>query len=302
MSPARSRWWRRARQVAGIGLLAFLVDRLGTGPFLAGVRALGPVPVALALAITGFTTTLCAWRWRRLVMALGGELAWPAASGAYYRSQFLDATLPGGVLGDVHRGLRRGRATGNVPRALQAVLLERLLGQVVQVSLALAALFACPLAVQHLLWPWVVAGMLVLLVLWWVRRTRRRLGRGRWFDLPTGWRRISWQAWAAGAMASMLAIGGYVALFFVAGMAVGVPHAAGSWLPLVLVVLAAAALPLNVAGFGPREGAAGWLFAMAGLGAASGVAVATAYGLLSLVACLPGGVLLLADAWRARHA
>lgn len=302
MNPLPSRWWRRARLGAGIGLLAFIVDRLGTGPFLAGVRALGPLPIVVALAITAFTTALCAWRWRRLVMALGGELAWPAAIGAYYRSQFLDAILPGGVLGDVHRGLRRGRATGNLPRALQAVLLERLLGQAVQVLLALAALSACPLAVQRLLWPWAVAGVLVLLALWWARRTRRHLGRGRGFDLPAGWRQIGWRAWAAGAVASALAIGGYVAIFFVAGVAVGGRPAVGIWLPLALVVLAAAALPLNVAGFGPREGAAGWLFAMTGMGAANGVAVATAYGLLSLVACSPGGVLLLADAWRARHA
>jgi bacteriorhodopsin len=57
-------------------------------------------------------------------------------------------------------------------------------------------------------------------------------------------------------------------------------------------VLVAAAIPLNVAGWGPREGVAAWAFASAGLGAAQGATVAVLYGVLALVAVLPGGVLL----------
>ena len=65
-------------------------------------------------------------------------------------------------------------------------------------------------------------------------------------------------------------------------------------MPLALVVLLAAGLPLNVAGWGPREGAAAWVFAAVGLGAAQGLAVAVAYGAIVLVATLPGAVLLVA--------
>lgn len=299
MNPARSRWGRWLRLGAGIGILGLIVDRLGTGPFLAGVRALGLAPILAATAITAVTTTLCAWRWRRLVQALGGELTLHAAVGAYYRSQFLDATLPGGVLGDLHRGVRHGRVVGDISRALQAVLLERVLGYFVQAGLALLALLALPPAVQRVLWPWIGVGALVLWVAW--RLTRHGFSRRRGLDGLTDVRRIGWHTWTLGALASATAIGGYVALFFVATLAVGVPHAFGGLLPLALVVLAAAALPLNLAGFGPREGAAGWLFAATGLGAANGVAVATAYGLLGLVACVPGGALLLMDAWRARR-
>ena len=49
------------------------------------------------------------------------------------------------------------------------------------------------------------------------------------------------------------------------------------------VVLVAAALPTNIAGWGPREGAAAWVFALVGLGAATGTSVATAYGVLALI-------------------
>ena len=40
--------------------------------------------------------------------------------------------LPGGVLGDVHRGVVHGRAAGSTSRALRAVGWERFAGQVVQ--------------------------------------------------------------------------------------------------------------------------------------------------------------------------
>ena len=53
-------------------------------------------------------------------------------------------------------------------------------------------------------------------------------------------------------------------------------------------MLVAAGLPANVAGWGPREGMAAWAFGAAGLGADQGVATAVAYGVMVLVATLPG--------------
>ena len=62
--------------------------------------------------------------------------------------------------------------------------------------------------------------------------------------------------------------------------------------PLAMVVLVVAAVPVNLAGWGPREGMAAWVFAGAGLGAGTGVATAVAYGAIVLVANLPGVVVL----------
>ena len=53
-------------------------------------------------------------------------------------------------------------------------------------------------------------------------------------------------------------------------------------------------VPTNIAGWGPREGVAAWAFAAAGLGAAQGVATAVVYGVMVLVATLPGAVVLVA--------
>jgi hypothetical protein len=67
------------------------------------------------------------------------------------------------------------------------------------------------------------------------------------------------------------------------------------------VVQIAAGIPLSIGGWGPREGAAAWAFAAAGLGAATGVTVATLYAVLMLAAVTPGAGLLLRDAVRRRR-
>ena len=79
-----------------------------------------------ALAVAVATTVCCAWRWRLVARGLGLE---PPAAHARSRrttaSQLLNTTLPGGVVGDVHRGVRHGREVGDTGRALRAVAWER---------------------------------------------------------------------------------------------------------------------------------------------------------------------------------
>ncbi len=63
-----------------------------------------------------------------------------------------------------------------------------------------------------------------------------------------------------------------------------------------MVVQTATVVPLSIGGWGVREGAAAWAFAAAGLGAATGVTIATLYAVLMLAAVAPGAGLLLGDA------
>ena len=97
----------------------------------------------------------------------------------------------------------------------------------------------------------------------------------------------------------MLAVAGHLATFVLAARTVGVRTPVADLLPLALVVLVVSAVPLNLAGWGPREGAAAWVFAAAGLGAATGLATAVAFGAIVFVGTLPGAALLLAG--RLRH-
>ena len=92
----------------------------------------------------------------------------------------------------------------------------------------------------------------------------------------------------------MVSTAGQVLTFLVAARAAGVTAPTGTVVPLALLALVAMSVPLNVAGWGPREGVTAWAFGAAGLGAAQGVSAAVVYGVLVFVACLPGAVVLLA--------
>ena len=91
---------------------------------------------------------------------------------------------------------------------------------------------------------------------------------------------------------------GHAATFLIAARAAGATAPPSRILPLALLAMLAMVLP-SVAGWGPREGATAWVFAAAGLGADLGVATAVAYGIMAVVASLPGA-LVLVGAWLSR--
>ena len=66
-------------------------------------------------------------------------------------------------------------------------------------------------------------------------------------------------------------------------------------LPIALIAMLAMVLP-NAGGWGPREGVTAWVFGAAGLGAGRGLTTAVIYGVMVLVASLPGAVVLVV-AW-----
>ena len=107
------------------------------------------------------------------------------------------------------------------------------------------------------------------------------------------------RAWPGILLASTVVVAGHAATFLIAARAAGSTASPARVLPLALLVLLAMGLPANVAGWGPREGVAAWAFGVAGLGAADGVATAVVYGVLVLVASLPGAAVL-AVAWLRR--
>ncbi|MGW3572086.1 lysylphosphatidylglycerol synthase domain-containing protein, partial [Streptomyces sp. NPDC000941] len=134
----------RLGTIAGAVILGVVVWRVGTGAFLDGVRRIDAVTLLAALGLGLFTTVFSAWRWCLVARALGIRLPLGAAVADYYRALFLNAALPGGVLGDVHRAVRHGRDAGDVGRGVRAVVLERAAGQVVLAAVGVGILLTRP--------------------------------------------------------------------------------------------------------------------------------------------------------------
>jgi hypothetical protein len=107
--------------------------------------------------------------------------------------------------------------------------------------------------------------------------------------------------WPRLTLASVLVVAGHTVTFVIAARVAGSAVPLGELVALLMLVQTAAVIPLSIGGWGLREGAAAWVFAAAGFGAASGVTVATLYAVLMLAAVLPGAGLLLTDAVRRRR-
>jgi uncharacterized membrane protein YbhN (UPF0104 family) len=295
------------RLAAGGTVLWFLGRQVGGEPFADGLRAVTWPAVVAAVVLTALTTVCSAWRWRVVARALGVGIGLPGAVSAYYRSLFLNSVLAGGVLGDVHRAVTHGRRAGDVVRGLRAVGWERLCGQVIQAVVTAVVLLTLPSPVRPAL-PYVlagvaaVAGCAALVVRGAARRGRSRLTRAARAvsdDLRRGL--LARNVWPQLTLASVLVVAGHTVTFVIAARAAGCTAPLGELVALLMVVQTAVVIPLSIGGWGPREGAAAWAFAAAGIGAATGVTVAILYAVLMLAAVAPGAGLLLGDAVRRRR-
>jgi hypothetical protein len=106
------------------------------------------------------------------------------------------------------------------------------------------------------------------------------------------------RAWLGIGLASAAGVAGHAATFLIAARTAGTTAGTTRLLPIVLIALAAMMLP-SLGGWGPREGVAAWVFGAAGLGVQRGVATGIVYGVMVLVASLPGSAVLV-GAWLRR--
>jgi uncharacterized membrane protein YbhN (UPF0104 family) len=288
--------WPWLRILIGIGIVGGLAARLGTRTFVDGLRVINAGELMAALAIGLLTTVLSAWRWCLVARRLGLRLPLGSAVADYYRAVFLNSVLPAGILGDVHRAVEHGRQVGDVGRGVRAVVLERTAGQIVVLVAGVAVLLTGPALLP-------ARGMVLIVLAVAAGLAVAMLAGRRWARAGSGWQRtvadvrtglLARAVWPGVALLSAAALAGHLTLFVVAARAAGSTASVTELVPLVMLSLVAMSLPLNVGGWGPREGVAALVFGAAGLGAGLGLTTAVVYGVLALVASLPGaGVLLL---------
>ena len=113
----------------------------------------------LALSVQ---TVLSALRWKLTARQLGIRLGAGPAIGEYYLSQVVNQSLPGGMIGDAGRAVR-SRSQAGLVAAGQAVIFERLAGQIAMfatLTMAFLATLAVPGGFE---WPrWLAAPVAIL--------------------------------------------------------------------------------------------------------------------------------------------
>ncbi|GLZ35793.1 hypothetical protein Lesp02_79800 [Lentzea sp. NBRC 105346] len=289
------RFWPWLRLLLAVAVLAALAWKLGTGAFVDGLRAINAWSVLAALGIGFATTVLSAWRWSVVAHNLGLPLSLRTAVADYYRGLFLNSVLPAGVLGDVHRAVNHGQQSGDVGRGVRAVVFERFAGQIVLIVVGVGVLLTqrtLPVDLvpsrETVLTALVVLGVMVTGAAM-VGRVRQLLTT-TWLDARAGL--FSRHALPRVTFSSAATIAGHIAMFYVAARVAGSEATLAQLVPLFVLALLVMAVPINIGGFGPREAFLAVAFGASGLGAAQGVTTAVVYGVLAMIASLPGAVTL----------
>lgn len=295
--------WRWLASAILLGTLFTLVDTTALWRELQRI----PLWVVLpAVVLSVVQVVISSWRWCYTGKRLGLNMALGDAVQEYYLATFINQVLPGGVLGDVNRAVRHGAKAGKRQKAAHAVAIERLSGQLVlalAVGLGLVLLWQAnvfkPLLVGSSATGWFPLVLLLVIAGGFLLLRRYSIGFKEYLlALNDDVRQalFSWPALPLQLVSSLLVIISYLAVFLLLAVAadyVNSAAAAAVLLALCTVLLLSMVIPLTVAGWGIREGAAALLWPLAGLPAEQGVALSVGYGALVFMGSCPGALVLL---------
>ncbi len=157
------RWGRIAITLAAVGYLASRVD---PGEVVAAWRRLSVSAALAALSVVFLGLGIGIVRWRLLLRAYGAISvpSWARLLHLYFVGHFYNTYAPGGVGGDVLRGVASRKAFGDVSWAsattgVSVVFIERVLGVSALLALAAAAYLYRPLPELEAVRTWAGLGL-----------------------------------------------------------------------------------------------------------------------------------------------
>jgi len=306
-NPLKQRLFALLKLAVSVGLLALLLRSmdLATVAGVLGRMPLWTIPAGILLLV--IQTVILSLRWWLVMAAIEAPIPFGKVLPITFVGMFFNQVLPTSFGGDAVRIWQAYRLGIDGEAAVVGVLLERLSGlfglavltalgagylgsEIDNQTLRLGLLATLPAA---------VAGVLALTAL---DRLPARWRRISVLEKATRLARDSRRLFLAPATALPLlllsllshALAAAAIYVFAEGLQLGLPFL--SCMALFSAVILVTAIPISFAGWGLREGAMVALFAFAGLGAGTALALSLAFGALLLAASLPGCAIWLA--WR----
>jgi uncharacterized membrane protein YbhN (UPF0104 family) len=157
------RWGRIGITVAAV---AYLASRVDPNDVVAAFRRLSPGAALLAITVVLFGLICGMVRWRLLLRAYGAidVPSWPRVAHLYFVGHFYNTYAPGGVGGDVIRGVAGRKAFGDLDWAsatsgVAVVFIERVIGVSALLVLAAGAYLIRPIPALEGVGLWAALGL-----------------------------------------------------------------------------------------------------------------------------------------------
>ncbi len=293
------------KALISIALVAFLVHRVELGPLLRRFEDMQLAWLALAIAVFIGQLLLTGWRYALIGRAIDAALPTREAIRLVLIGQFFSQTLPSAIGGDAVRAYMTTRHGIGWGRAVSAVLCDR---GVAMVVLMVLSTLTIPIFLARISEPLVrlftpVPALLVLVgfgaMILGDDARLTRLARWRiakpFCVLIADLRRIVFGSPESRTIIplSIVVHIGVIASIWLLGKALRLDIAFLDCLVLVPPIVVATLVPISIAGWGIREGAMVFGFALVGVAEADALALSVATGLAQIIAGVPGGVLWL---------
>ncbi|GHA32975.1 hypothetical protein GCM10007989_31370 [Devosia pacifica] len=253
--------------------------------------------VVWALVAANLQILASALRWKWVADRLGQSFTLRWAVAEYYLAQLVNQSVPGGVVGDASRAVRSRHSAG-FSKAAQAVIIERLAGQVMLFATLAVGVLVFLLVPGGIEWSQsaiqITLGALTAVVIagtvaWF---GRRRISKIRNFGAALKISIFDPAVLPKQMLLGVVIVGLNLAGFAFAARATGSGLSLEAVIVVIPLILSAMLIPATISGWGYREGAAAALFPLVGLSAAAGLAASLVFGLVILAASLPGILVL----------
>lgn len=298
-SPTRRRVLLALRLGVTCGAVAYLLGKHPPETMWSAITSLSGYALVYAVLVLWFALVVGTVRWGILMSAYGASTKPPFLYllRVYFVGMFYNTYVPGGVGGDVIRGVvtRRAFEREGATGAVAVVFVERVLGLAGLLALTAGSLVLRPLNDNPMLIYWSLLGLVGAF--------------GLVLGLAIGRRLAPWLPGFVGRIAASLPQLQRPGPFFVAALLSVCTHTLIAFVGHILVSSisdavtlldsftvvplagAAAFFPLSVGGLGVREAAFDKLYAMVGVPEELAVAAALAFLVCQLIAAAAGGIL-----------
>jgi len=283
----------------GITALCFVLIFRSIGVYDLGrvIRQVDPWYLLPALIFNLLATVTASYRWYLVMQALDFGHGPAFYFKSYLKAAYFNQVLPTSIGGDAFRVLEAGRLGRGNKEAFYGVLLDRVVGLVGLLVLNLIANLAYPgllprpvFLLINVIAVFGLAGVVTFAAAGRIRRLDRYLVLKHLHEFSARIRTL-YKTRSAIAFHTALAVAIHFVLvlsvYFV-GRGVGLAYDLPAFLVIVPPVFMLMVIPVSLAGWGVREGGFIGLFVLIGADKTQVLSMSLIYGLLGLVAALPG--------------